>query len=42
MGEVKTSRTECQTLQGDRNALEISTENIEKSAQVTLLELQKL
>ena len=42
MGEVKTSRIECQTLQADKNALEISTENTKKSAQVTLAELQKL
>ena len=42
MGEVKTSRTECQTLQADKNALEISAENTKKSAQVTLVELQKL
>ena len=42
MGEVKTSRMECQTLQVDKNALEISAKNNEKSAQVTLAELQKL
>ena len=42
IGEVKVSRTECQTLQADKNALEISIDNKEKSAQVTLVELQKL
>ena len=42
IGEVKTSRIERQTLQADKNDLAISTENIEKSAQVTLAELQKL
>ena len=42
IGEVKTSRTECQTMQEDKNSLAISVENTEKSAQVTLVELQKL
>ena len=42
MGEVRTSRAECQTLQADKNALEISAENTEKSAQTNLAELQKL
>ena len=40
--EVKVSRTECQTLQADKDALAISVENIKKSYQVTLAELQKL
>ena len=42
IGEVKVSRTECQTLQIDKDALELSTENTEKNSQVTLVELQKL
>ena len=42
MGEVKTSITKCQTLQADKNALEISTENKVKNAQVNLAKLQKL
>ena len=42
IGEVKVSRTECQTLQADKDALAISTENTEKNSQVTLVELQKL
>ena len=39
MNEVKTSRTEFQTLQADKNALEISTEKMEKNAQDSLAEL---
>ena len=42
IGEVKVSRTECQTLQEDKDALAISAENTEKKSQVTLVELQKL
>ena len=41
-GEVKVSRTECQTLQADKDALAISTENTKKISQVILAELQKL
>ena len=41
-GEVKVSRTECQTMQADKDALAISTENTMKNSQVTLAELQKL
>ena len=39
MDEVKTSRMEFQTLQVDKNALEISTEKTEKNAQDSLVEL---
>ena len=42
IGEVKVSKTECQTLQADKDALAISVENIEKNSQATLEELQKL
>ena len=42
IGEVKVSRTECQTLQADKDALAISAENTENNSQVTLAELQKL
>ena len=42
IGEVKVSRTECQTLQADKDALAISAENTEKNSQATLAELQKL
>ena len=42
IGEVNTSRTECQTLQEDKNALAIFVEKTKKSAQVSLAELQKL
>ena len=41
-GEVKVSRTKCQTLQADKDTLAISAENTKKSSQVTLAELQKL
>ena len=40
--EVRISRTDCQTLQADKNALEISAKSTDKSAQVTLAKLQKL
>ena len=42
IGEVKLSRTECQNLQADKDALAISAENTENNSQVTLVELQKL
>ena len=42
MSEVKTSRTEFQTLQADKNALKIYAEKIEKNAQDSFAELQKL
>ena len=42
MNEVRTSRTEFQTLQANKEALEISTEKMEKNAQDSLAELQKL
>ena len=42
IGEVKVSRTEFQTLQVDKDTLEISAENTEKNSQATLAELQKL
>ena len=42
IGEVKVSRTECQTLQAYKVALTISVENTEKISQFTLAELQKL
>ena len=42
MSEVRTSRTEFQTLQADKNALEISAAKIENNAQDILAKLQKL
>ena len=42
MNEFKTSRTEFQTLQADKNALEISAKKTEKNAQDSLAKLQKL
>ena len=42
MNEVKTSRIEFQTLQANKEALEISTKKTEKNAQDSLAELQKL
>ena len=42
MSEVKNSRVEFQTLQADKNALEISAEKTENNAQDILAELQKL
>ena len=42
IGEVKVSRTECQNLQEDKDALAISVDNTEKNSQLTLAELQKL
>ena len=42
MSEVKTSRTKFQTLQADKNDLEISAEKTEKNAQDSLSKLQKL
>ena len=38
IGEIDTSRKKCQTLQEYKNALAISVENTEKSAQVTSAE----
>ena len=42
MNEVKNSRTEFQTLQANKEALEISAEKMEKNAQDSLAELQRL
>ena len=42
IGEVKVSRTECQNLQEDKDALAISVDNTEKNSQFALEELQKL
>ena len=42
MNEVKTSRTEFQTLQANKEALEISAKKTKKTAQDSLAELQKL
>ena len=42
IGEVKVSKVECQTLQADKDALVVSTENMERNSQATLVELGKL
>ena len=42
MSEVNTSRAKFQTLQVDKNDLEISAEKTEKNARDSLAELQKL
>ena len=42
INEVKVSKVECQTLKADKDALVISTGNIEKENQATLAEFEKL
>ena len=42
MNEVRTSRTELQTLQENKEALEVSAKKTEKNAQDSLAELQRL
>ena len=42
MNDVKTSRMEFQNLQSNKEALEISTEKTEKTAQDSLAKLQNL
>ena len=42
ISEVEVSKAECQTLQSDKDALELSASNIERESKATLAECEKL